>query len=160
MSIKQRSSNGRAVRSAGTVAQDWRAWDLRCQHKTYREIGEELGIDPSTAYDSVLRATRMLPNERAEEMTKSMLAEMDRMARSLWAIADDDSTSPALRVKTIGQLLRVQERRSRLIGLDAPTRRAIDVITPEAVDDLIENLKAEIAEYEAVLGPDGLPPLD
>jgi hypothetical protein len=52
MGIKQRSSYGRAVRAADTVAQDGRAWDLRCQHQTYREIGAELGMDPSTACDA------------------------------------------------------------------------------------------------------------
>jgi hypothetical protein len=62
MSIKQRCSNGCAVRAADTVVQDWQAWELRCKHLTYREIGGELGIDPSTAYDVVQRAAQMVPD--------------------------------------------------------------------------------------------------
>jgi hypothetical protein len=145
MPIKRRSSNGRAVRAADTISQDWRAWDLRCQHLTYREIGAELGIDPSTAYDAVQRAAQMIPTEGAAEMKMSMLEEMDRMSRHLWTVVErkralvvrgrvvtcngqkviDDG--PA--IQAIAQLLRVQERRARLMGLDAPTRRAVDVIT-------------------------------
>jgi hypothetical protein len=79
MGIKQRASNGRAVRAADTVAQDWRAWELRRQHLTYREIGAELGIDPSTAYDAVQRAAQMIPTEGATEMKQAMLEDMDRM---------------------------------------------------------------------------------
>jgi hypothetical protein len=68
MGIKQRSSNGRAIRAADTIAQDWLAWDLRCQHLTYREIGAELGVDRSTAYDAVQRAAQMIPTAGAAEM--------------------------------------------------------------------------------------------
>ena len=89
MPIKQRRSNGRAVRAADTVAQDWRAWDLRCQRLTYREIGAELGIDPPTAYDAVQRAAHMIPSEGAAEAKQAMLDEMDRMSRHLWGPAAD-----------------------------------------------------------------------
>jgi len=88
MSIKRRSSNGRAVRAADTIAQDWRAWELRRQHLTYREIGEQLDIDPSTAYDAVQRAAQMIPTEGAEEQKQAMLDEMDRMSRHLWGVVE------------------------------------------------------------------------
>jgi hypothetical protein len=78
MGIKQRGSNGRAARAADTVAQDWRAWDLGCQHFTYLEIGAELGIDPSTTRDAVQRAAKMIPTDGAAEITQSILEEMDR----------------------------------------------------------------------------------
>jgi hypothetical protein len=42
MAIRQRSSNGRAVRSAVTVEQDLRAWDLRTASLTYAQIGPNL----------------------------------------------------------------------------------------------------------------------
>ena len=41
MIIRQRSSNGRAVRSAFTVEQDTRAWELRMASLTYAQIGTE-----------------------------------------------------------------------------------------------------------------------
>jgi hypothetical protein len=108
MGIKQRSSNGRAVRSADTVAQDWRAWDLRCQQLTYREIGAELGIDPSTAYDAVQRAAQMIPTEGAAEMKQAMLDEMDRMSRYLWGVVERQQSDNGPGLKAIAELLRAR----------------------------------------------------
>jgi hypothetical protein len=88
MPIKQHSSNGRAVRAGETIAQNLRAWDLRCQHLTYREIGLELGIDPSTAYDAVQRAAQMIPTEVAVETKQAMLEEMDHVSLHLWAVVE------------------------------------------------------------------------
>jgi hypothetical protein len=151
MSIKQRASNGRAVRAADTVAQDWRAWDLRCQHLTYREIGAELGIDRSTAYDAVQRAAQMIPTEGAAEMKHAMLEEMDRMARHLWDVVERQQSDDGPGLQAIAQLLRVQERKARLMGLDAPTRRAVDVITHDALTNAVADLEADIARKKAEL---------
>jgi len=148
MGINQRSSNGRAVRAADTVAQDWRAWELRCQHLTYREIGAELGIDPSTAYDAVQRAVQMIPTEGAVEAKQAMLEEMDRMSRHLWGVVERQQSDDGHGLQAIAQLLRVQERKARLIGLDAPTQRAVDVISHDAFMQAIGRLEAEVAELE------------
>lgn len=51
----------------------------------------------------------------------------------------------------VGQLLRVQERKTRLMGLDAPTRRAVDVITHDMFMDAVADLEADIARKEAEL---------
>lgn len=151
MGIRQRSSNGRAVRAADTVAQDWRAWELRCQHLTYREIGAELGIDPSTAYDAVQRAAQMAPTEGAPEVKQAMLDEMDRMSRHLWSVVKRQPTDDARGLQAIAQLLRVQERKARLMDLDAPTQRAIDVITHDVFMEALGDLEADVARMEGEL---------
>jgi hypothetical protein len=151
MGIRQRSSNGRAVRPADTVAQDWRAWDLRCQHLTYREIGEELGIDPSTAFDAVQRAAQMIRTEGAVEMKQAMLDETDRMSRHLWGIVERQQSGAGPGLHAISQLLRVQERKARLMGLDAPTKRAVDVITHDAFMEALGDLEADVAHMEGEL---------
>ena len=48
-------------------------------------------------------------------------------------------------LQAIAQLRRVQERKARLMGLDAPTQRAVDVITHDAFMEVIENLEREVA---------------
>jgi hypothetical protein len=53
--------------------------------------------------------------------------------------------------EAIAQLLRVQERKARLMGLDAPTRRAVDVITRDVFMDAVADLEAGIARKEAEL---------
>ncbi len=167
MPIKQRSTNGRAVRAGQTIAHNWRAWDLRCQHLTYREIGPELGIGPSTAYDAVQRAAQMVPTEGAVETKQAMLEEMDRMSRHLWAVVERqqvrvdrgrvvtcngrDVIDDGPGLHAIAQLLRVQERTSRPMGLDAPTRRAVDVITHDVFMEAVAEMEADIARKEAEL---------
>ncbi len=54
-------------------------------------------------------------------------------------------------LQAIAQLLRVQERTARLMGLDAPTRRAVDVITRDVFMDAVADLEAGIARKEAEL---------
>jgi hypothetical protein len=142
------SSIGRAVRAADTVVQDWRAWELRCQHLTYREIGAELGIDPSTAYDAVQRAAQMIPTEGAAGMKQAMQEEMDRMSRHLWGVVERQQSDNGPGLQAIAQLLRVQERKARLLGLDAPTGRVVEVITHDMFMKAIADLEADVADLE------------
>jgi DNA-binding CsgD family transcriptional regulator len=51
----QRGSNGRAVRSAETIERDARAWELRVEHLTYQQIGDQLGITKEGARQAVER---------------------------------------------------------------------------------------------------------
>jgi len=51
----------------------------------------------------------------------------------------------------IAQLLRVKEREARLVGLDAPTRRAVDLITHNVFMQALAELEADIARKEAEL---------
>jgi hypothetical protein len=46
-------------------------------------------------------------------------------------------------IQAIAQLLRVQERKARLMGLDAPTRRAVDEISHEVFMGALAELEAE-----------------
>jgi hypothetical protein len=46
---------------------------------------------------------------------------------------------------TIDRLLRVRERRARLLGLDARARSKIDVLEESTVDRAIADLEAELA---------------
>jgi hypothetical protein len=49
------------------------------------------------------------------------------------------------------ELLRVKEPKTRLLGFDAPTRQAVDVITHDVVVEAVADLKADIARTEAAL---------
>jgi hypothetical protein len=124
---------------------------LRCQHTTYREIGAELGVDPSTAYDALQRAAQMIPTEGAAEMKQAMLDEWGRMSLHLWSIVERRQSDDGPGLKAIAQLLRVQEPKARLMGLDAPTRRAVDVITHDVFMDALADLEADVARREAEL---------
>ena len=51
----------------------------------------------------------------------------------------------------IAQLLRVQERKARRMGLEAPPRRAVDLITHDVFMQAIQELEADIARKEVEL---------
>ena len=82
---------------------------------------------------------------------KRALEEMDCMSRHLWAVVERQQCDDGPGLKAIAQLLRVQERKARLVGLDAPTRRAADVITHDAFMEALGDLEADIARMEAEL---------
>ena len=103
---------------------------------------------PSTAYDAVQRAAQMIPAEGAAEIKQAMLEEMDLMSRHLWGVVERQQSDDGSGLQAIAQLLRVQERRARLMGLDAPTQRAVDVITHDAFIQAIGRLEAEVADLE------------
>jgi hypothetical protein len=39
-------------------------------------------------------------------------------------------------------------RRSALLGLDAPTRRVVEIVSEDALDEAITNPRSEIAAFE------------
>ena len=84
-------------------------------------------------------------------MKQAMLAEMDRMSRHLWGVVERRQSDDGPGLQAITQLPRVQERKARLMGLDAPTRRAVDVITHDAFMEMMGDLEADVARMEAEL---------
>jgi Ni,Fe-hydrogenase III large subunit len=158
--IKQRGSNGRAVRSAATAEQDKRAWELRTRSLTYSQIGGILGIAASTAYESATCGAALVPTEGMIELKRAELAKLDRIECHL----RDAMTREHVRVdhgrvitykrkpviddapviQAAVALLRVQERRAKLLRLDEPAKHRVDVITEEVVDAEIKRLEQEL----------------
>ncbi len=73
------------------------------------------------------------------------------MSRHLWRTIERQQSDDGPAIQAITQLLRVQERRARLIGLDAPARRAVEVITHDALMEAIADMEADIARKGAQL---------
>lgn len=98
-----------------------KALDLRLAGASYREIGTALGIDPSTAYDYIDRMlTEAAPLlEDVEKARQVELERLDKMQRSLWTrVLAGDHAADYL-------VLKVMDRRAKLMGLDAPERREV-----------------------------------
>ena len=92
---------------------------LRMAGMTYRQIAEELDYrGPSGAYKAVKTLLRRTELELAQEFRQLELERLDFLTRSIWdkVCAGD--------LKAIDRLLRIMERRSRLLGLDAPNKVA------------------------------------
>jgi hypothetical protein len=90
---------------------------LRKAGASYRQIARELGVDVHTAHADVgaeLAALRETAVGEATELRELELERLDGMTAGLWQQVRDGSP------QAVSAAVRVSERRSRLVGLDAP----------------------------------------
>ena len=93
------------------------ALELRKAGGSYREIARQLGVDVHTAHADVgaeLAALRETAVAEATELRALELERLDGMTSGLWPHIQEGSAA------AVSAGVRVSERRSRLLGLDAP----------------------------------------
>ena len=93
------------------------ALELRKAGAPYRQIARDLGVDVHTAHADVaaeLGALRATAVTEATELRALELERLDGMTSGLWPHIQDGSAA------AVSAGVRVSERRSRLLGLDAP----------------------------------------
>ncbi len=122
-----------------------RAIQLRVEGWSYREIAEELKVSVSTAFgdvESVIERNRQEANENAEKARRIALQRIDVAVRGLMP---DVRSGNARSAEVMAKL---EERRAKLIGLDAPEKRELTgadggplaVATPEAAARAVREL--------------------
>ena len=124
-------------RTIEAYERDQKALELRKEGHSYESISEQLGYSTrSASYKAVMRRLRDM-----DRPAVSMLRELEvqRLDAMLYAVWDDVLQGDANAVHTA---LRISERRSRLLGLDAPhtveARARIDVLSwNQAIRDFI-----------------------
>jgi hypothetical protein len=116
------------------------ALELRLQHGSYRAIAEAMrsqrGKSPELAaiispdysdvqamrdVAAILAEANAHNREQAEEVRRLELLRLDEMAQAIWP--QTVSANPDL--FAVDRLLRIMERRARLLGLDAPAKQDI-----------------------------------
>lgn len=130
----------------GTRAQ---ALELRKGGWSYSDIAKKMGVNIATVYNHVQSALIEL-REKTEMDAQSVrdleLERCDRMLQGLWPKAKKGD--PA----AVAAAIRVLERRSKMLGLDAPAKSewvgALTGVTPETVAKMSE---ADIAQRVRVL---------
>ena len=103
-----------------------RAWELRIAGLTQQQIGAKLGLSQSIV-------SRMLARARADATeathtvaataTTEQVARLDRMLTALWEKVRNGNE------RAIESALRIEERRAKLLGLDAAVRKEVDITT-------------------------------
>lgn len=155
-------TRGHYTRTPDEVLRDARAVELRRAHLTYDQIARELGYQTrSAAYyavqrglgDSVLEA-----NDEVRQMEVERLDELSRRALRVVATphyrihngelikhpeTEEYLLDHAPVLKAIETLIKLSERKSHLLGLDAVKR--VEVLTPGMIDEEIARLSAEIS---------------
>ena len=89
------------------------ALELRKTGMTFEAIAKTLGYQSrASAFKAVMTAIKELKREPAQELVELELARLDAMLAGLWPSA---TTGDA---RSVDSLLRLSERRARLLGLD------------------------------------------
>lgn len=90
------------------------ALQLRMAGATYREIAEQQQRNVADVHKDVQKAMRDIPKEEADALRKQERDRLDKLQFALWdsAISGDVHASQ--------QVLKIIDRRAKLLGLDAP----------------------------------------
>ncbi len=164
------------TRSTETRQRDARALGLRQRGLSYTAIRDELGFSAvSSAHAAVRRAIGDCYREAAGEAVQLELERLDDVYRTLYRVmltrhpavsssgkvVVDGNGQPvyddAVNVQAGLAIMRVSESRRKLLGIDAPARSRVTVVTEDDLDAELARLADEIARAEADLdtGPGG-----
>lgn len=143
----QRDGPRRAARHLRFVERQQTALELRKQGFTYKEIAKHLEVSVEGARKAVKKAISNLEDrisESAAEVRRLELERLDRMLIRVWqqAVPPDVNMPPNL--KAIEQVLKIMDRRSRYLGLDAAQKH--EILSVDAIDEEIKRLEAELGE--------------
>jgi hypothetical protein len=129
------------------TVKEGKALELRKSGATFDVIAHALKYaDRSAAAKAVRRALAATVQEPAAELRRLELERCDAMTLALWpAVLEGDA-------EAIRACLRVMLRRAQMLGLDAPAKSRVEVITHDAFSAAMEELEAEIAELEIQAG--------
>lgn len=165
MTTLDRDRTGKFVRTLKGAERDREACRLRSRRCSYQEISDQLGYgNASNARRAVQKTLESTPRDAAEELIQLELDQLDMMTAAVLDVLEanhyvvsqgrlirlhDDAPpladdSPVL--AAVDRLLKIQERRAKLLGLDSPTVSKVEVITESAVDRAIADLEAQLAD--------------
>ena len=117
---------------------DQRALELRKEGLTYDEISGQLGYaTPSASYKAVMRRLRDIDKPAVAMLRELEVQRLDAMLSAVWdRVLQGDAGA-------VSTALKISERRSRLLGLDAPhtieARTRVDILSwNQAIRDFID----------------------
>jgi hypothetical protein len=131
--VKTSPTRANAIKNRET-ALDWRR-----AGPSFERIGEKMGISKVRAHQLVTEAmehTRQVIASGADELRAEEVARLDGMLEKLWPKARRGE------VAAVDRVLKIGERRAKLLGIEAPVRiettgkdgKAIEVSSTQTID--------------------------
>ena len=147
-----------------TAARRARVVELRRQRLTWDQIGHDIGVSKQRAHKIYQEALAEYPASQLAEHRHEELELIDQAIRDLLAIAQDDRetetekgtrpvTSPRTRVEAWSAIRGWSQHRAALLGLNAPTRSTVDVVTHDSLAEEMQRLAAELGENDPKVTP-------
>lgn len=116
---KSRSPESKtSKRRIESVEHEKNALALRIGGATYAVIGEALGLSESGSARAVYRALDRIKAEVRETAAQYVQLELERLDKMVFGLWSDAIKG---RYGAVDRVLKIMERRARLLGLDAPT---------------------------------------
>lgn len=138
---KGRAPNGQYIRTLEGAERDAEAARLRARGWNYTQIGDALGTDRGNAHHAVQRALAAAVREAADEVRELELTRLDDMYAAVIAVLEakhftvshgkvvylgkEPLVDDAPVLAAVDRLLKIQERRAKLLGLDAATKTEV-----------------------------------
>lgn len=126
------------------------AVELRIAGYSYRAIAERQGVSVSTAHGRVQAAMLATLQEPTDELRRIERERLDRLFGAMYEIAVVKGSARHAEIAS-----KLMERRAKLLGLDAPERRVVNVYTDDSFDVAIRELEAQLAENDPHPGERG-----
>ena len=136
-----------AVPSPELVDKEVKVLELRRSGLTWQNIAERTGYaDHTGAYAAYKRAIKRTQQQPANELREQELDRIDRLQLAIWDKALDGDT------KAIFTIVRLMERRAKLLGLDMPIKIEQEVTTwngDNTIDRAVRDLAALLTANHA-----------
>lgn len=163
MSTPSRGGNGKFTRTLKTAERDAEACKMRARGATYQVIADALGFTSrGNAQRAVEKLIRSVEREGVETAVALQLERLDMMYDAVIKVLEAehyvvsqgrliylDEDSPPLAddspvLTAVDRLLKIEERRSRLLGLDQPAKATVTHAAAD-VDAAVSELAREMA---------------
>ena len=170
MTQSDRDARGRFAATLKGAERDREACRLRARRCTYQQISDQLGYGGhQNAQRAVRRALAAVPRDAAEELIQLELDQLDMMTAAVLEVLEanhyvvsqgrlihlhEDApplTDDAPVLTAVDRLLKIQERRAKLLGLDQPTKATITHAAAD-VDAAVAELAREMALRDTTTG--------
>lgn len=154
-----------------TAERDIKIWQARIRGRTIQQIAQDLGCTTKVVRDSIARTAQNIRMENAPELVKAEVDRIDILLQNAIEVLEKthyatshgkvlldptkdeptplEDSAPVL--KAIDTIIKLMERRSKLLGLDAPNRTEAAVTLTQttqedlALMDLINQTRAQMA---------------
>lgn len=112
-------TNKNSTKATSKVEKQRQALELRRAGRGYQEIADRLHVSLSTAHgyvDDAMAEARAQIEADASEIKAEEISRLDGMLAGLWDFATSGD------VQAVDRVLKIMERRAKLLGLDAPAK--------------------------------------
>lgn len=148
---------GRSRVKPETLEKERKVLEYRRGGLTFDLIAERLGYaSASGAHKAYLSACNRIVYEDVVEVRKSEMDRLDIAQAAIWGdLTDTVNIDANTRARLVLALIKIMERRARLLGLDMPTKAQVEVsiYDRDTIDDEVKRLVAILnSQPQSTLG--------